>query len=87
MASIRKRHNCWEVRVRRGNNPTKCRSFTKQADAKIWAYQTELELERASAGISPAPVKLKLFEAKNATLIQSLANIRVKTVRSIGLTQ
>ena len=26
--------------------------------------QTELELERASAGISPAPIKLNLFEAK-----------------------
>ena len=64
MASIRKRHNRWEVRVRRGNNPTKCKSFTKLADAKIWAYQTELELERASAGISPAPIKLNLFEAK-----------------------
>ena len=64
MASIRKRHNHWDVRVRRGNNPTKCKSFTKLADAKIWAYQTELELERASAGISPAPIKLNLFEAK-----------------------
>ena len=40
------------------------KSFTKLADAKIWAYQTELELERASAGISPALIKLNLFEAK-----------------------
>ena len=64
MASIRKRGCRWEGRVRRGNNPTKCKSFTKQADAKIWAYQTELELERASTGISPAPIKLNLFEAK-----------------------
>jgi hypothetical protein len=47
LASIRKRNHRWEVRVRRGNNPTKCKSFTKLADAKIWAYQTELELERA----------------------------------------
>ena len=54
MASIRKRHNRWEVRVRRGNNPTKCKSFTKLTDAKIWAYQTELALERASAGIATA---------------------------------
>ena len=64
MASIRKRNHRWEVRVRRGNNPTKCKSFTKLADAKIWAYQTELELERASAGTSPAPIKLTLLEAK-----------------------
>ena len=71
LASIRKRHNRWEVRVRRGNNPTKCKSFTKLTDAKIWAYQTELELERASAGIATAPIKLNLFELRNATLIQS----------------
>ena len=64
MASIRNRHNRRKVRVRRGNNPAKCRSFTKQTDAKIWAYQTELELERASAGIVPTPIKLNLFEAK-----------------------
>ena len=64
MASIRKRHNGWEVRVRRGNKPANCKSFTKQVDAKIWAYQTELEFEGASAGISPAPIKLSLVEAK-----------------------
>ena len=64
LASIRKRHNRWEVRVRRGNNPAKCKSFTKFADAKIWAHLTELELERAPAGISHAPIKLNLFEAK-----------------------
>ena len=64
LASIRKRHNSWEVRVRRGNNPTKCKSFTKLTDAKIWAYQTELELERASAGIATAPIKLTLIEAQ-----------------------
>jgi integrase len=64
LASIRKRQNRWEVRVRRGNNPAKCKSFTKLTDAKIWAYQTELALERASAGIATAPIKLSLIKAK-----------------------
>ena len=68
LASIHKKHKRWEVRVRRGNNPTKCKSFTKLADAKIWAYQTELELERPSAVISPTPIKLTLNEAKKCCI-------------------
>ena len=64
MASIRKRQTRWEARVQRGNNPTKCKSFAKLTDAKIWAYQTGLELERTSAGIATALIKLTLIEAK-----------------------
>ena len=87
LASIRKRHNRWEVRVRRGNNPTRCKSFTKLTDAKIWAYQTELELERASAGIATAPIKLNLFDAKKRYIDSIVSQHKGKDSEPTGLTQ
>ena len=46
MASIRKRNNRWEVRVRRTGQPTQAKTFTLKSDAIQWAREAELALER-----------------------------------------
>lgn len=45
MASIRKRNNCWEVRVRRRGYPTQTKTFTLKSSAQVSAKETELDLE------------------------------------------
>lgn len=46
MASIRKRNNRWEVRVRRSGQPTQTKTFTLKSDAQQWAREAELALEK-----------------------------------------
>ena len=47
MASIRKRNNRWEARVRRRGYPTQTKTFTHKTSAQLWAKETELDLETA----------------------------------------
>ena len=47
MASIRKRNNRWEARVRRRGYPTHTKTFTHKSSAQVWAKETELDLETA----------------------------------------
>ena len=49
MASIRKRRQKWEVRVRRSGFKTVCKSFIKKADAEAWARQVEIHFDRGEA--------------------------------------
>ena len=49
MASIRKRLQKWEVRVRRSGFKTVCKSFIKKADAEAWARQVEIHFDRGEA--------------------------------------
>ena len=46
MASLRKRNDRWEVRVRRTGQPTQTKTFTLKSDATQWARETELAQER-----------------------------------------
>ena len=46
MASIRKRNNRWEVRVRRSGQPTQTKTFTLKSDAQQWAREAEIALEK-----------------------------------------
>ena len=46
MASIRKRNNRWEVRVRRSGYPTQTKTFTYKSSAQTWAREAELALEQ-----------------------------------------
>ena len=46
MASIRKRNNRWEVRVRRSGQPTQTKTFTLKSDAQQWARKAEIALEK-----------------------------------------
>ena len=46
MASIRKRNNRWEVRVRRSGQPTQAKTFTLKSDAQQWAREAEIALEK-----------------------------------------
>ncbi len=61
MASIRKRNNRWEVRVRRSSQPTQTKTFTLKSDAQQWARETEIALEKGELLQKPksSPITLK----------------------------
>lgn len=46
MASMQKRNDVWQVRIRVKGFPTQTKSFDNQRSAIIWATETENELLR-----------------------------------------
>ncbi len=63
MASIRKRSNRWEVRVRRRGFATRTKSFSYKSDALAWARETELLVDTESLKCTPEDQTLALGEA------------------------
>jgi len=63
MASIRKRNNRWEVRVRRSGQPTQTKTFTLKSDAQQWAREAEIALEKGELLQNTKPNPLTLEEA------------------------
>ena len=63
MASIRKRNNRWEVRVRRSGQPTQTKTFTLKSDAQQWAREAEIALEKGELLHKPKPYPITLEEA------------------------
>ena len=63
MASIRKRNNRWEVRVRRGGYPTQTKTFTHKSSAQTWAREAELALEQGQLTCRPQLLSMTLEEA------------------------
>lgn len=61
MASLRKRNNRWEVRVRRSGPPTQTKTFTLKADAQQWAREAEIALEKGELLQKPkvSPITLE----------------------------
>ena len=61
MASLRKRNNRWEVRVRRSGQPTQTKTFTLKSDAQQWAREAEIALEKGDLLYKPkvSPITLK----------------------------
>ena len=61
MASIRKRNNRWEVRIRRTGQPTQTKTFTLKSDAQQWARESEIALEKGELLHKPkcSPITLK----------------------------
>ena len=68
MASIRKRNDRWEVRVRRTGQPTQTKTFTLKSDALIWARECELNVEQGHLTSKAAKLSLSLEEAVNRFL-------------------
>ena len=58
MASIRKRGYRWEVRIRRKNKPTRCKTFTSKADALSWTKKSEYLIETEAHTITPPTLSL-----------------------------
>ena len=46
MASIRKRNNRWEVRVRRRGYPTQTKTFTHKSSAQIWGAKRQIWISK-----------------------------------------
>ena len=63
MASIRKRNNRWEVRVRRNGYPTQTKTFTHKSSAQTWAREAELALEQGRLTCRPQRPSMTLEEA------------------------
>ena len=63
MASIRKRNNRWEVRVRRSGYPTQTKTFTHKSSAQTWAREAELALEQGKLTCHPQRLSMTLEEA------------------------
>lgn len=63
MASLRKRNDRWEVRVRRTGQPTQTKTFTLKSDAIQWARETELALERGLLNPRPQSFSMSFQEA------------------------
>lgn len=63
MASIRKRNNRWEVRVRRSGYPTQTKTFTHKSSAQTWARKAELALEQGKLTCHPHRLSMTLEEA------------------------
>ena len=61
MASLRKRNNRWEVRIRRNGQPTQTRTFTLKSDAVQWAREAEIALEKGELLQKPkvSPITLE----------------------------
>ncbi|MDA8536385.1 hypothetical protein N9L23_03365 [Alphaproteobacteria bacterium] len=68
MASLRKRNDRWEVRVRRTGQPTQTKTFTLKSDAIQWARETELALERGFLNPRPQSFSMSLQEAADRYL-------------------
>ena len=63
MASIRKRNNRWEVRVRRSGYPTQTKTFTHKSSAQTWAREAELALEQGKLTCRLLRISMTLEEA------------------------
>src|SRR5262249_8262033 len=64
MASIRRRRSVWQAQVRRQGYPPLSRTFHLRADARLWARQTEAELDRG--GLPVDSRVLRVPRRKNA---------------------
>ena len=57
MASVLKRHDKWQARVRRQGHSPRSKVFHNRADALRWVRQTELELDRAALAYDPSTLE------------------------------
>ena len=70
MASIRKRNNRWEVRIRRTGQPTQTKTFTLKSDAQQWAREAEIALEKGELLQKPKVSSITLKEAAKRYLVE-----------------
>ena len=78
MATIRKRGNKYQVMIRK-KNVNNSKTFQRMSDAKRWAEETELSIERNEAGL-PHSSKDSLFR----DLIKSYKSRAIRSNRSLG---
>lgn len=55
MANIRKRHNRFQVQIRRSNQKSITKTFARFTEARAWAHKVEVALDRREAGIYTPP--------------------------------
>ena len=63
MASLRRRNNRWEVRVRRSGHPTQTKTFTLKSDAQQWARKAEIALDKGEFLDNPKTIFITLEDA------------------------
>ena len=57
MASIQKRNDKWQARVRRQGHSPRSKSFASRADAQRWVRQVEQELDRSGLAYDPSQLE------------------------------
>ena len=77
MATITKRGNGFQAKVRRAGFPTRTKSFDRKSDAKVWIRQQEERMERALWRDDRQARQTTL-----ATLLSDYEQTRVPTLRS-----
>jgi hypothetical protein len=77
LASIRKRSGNWQAQVRRADQKTLSRTFSKKADAVAWARAKEAELDAAE---EPAHV----VELATTTLADLIERYRDTVTRPVS---
>ncbi|MEC7189795.1 MAG: integrase, partial [Pseudomonadota bacterium] len=70
MASILKRNNLWEVRVRRSGYQTQTKTFTHKSSAQTWAREAELALEQGTLTCRRQRLSMTLEEAVHRYLAE-----------------
>ena len=77
MATIRKRGNKYQAMIRE-KNVNYSKTFTKMLDAKRWAEETELTVERNEAGLT--------YSSKESVFRDLIKSYKSRAIRSnIGL--
>ncbi len=80
MASIIKRGNGWQAKIRRIGVPPISRTFTLRADAETWAKEVELELQRGNV----AALRQDALRTTVAELAQRYAEAVLPAMRGKG---
>ena len=70
MATITKRQNKWQVRIRLSNTPTMTKTFKRNSNAKQWAREIENKIECGNLGAIAKPTNETLGEVLEKSLHQ-----------------
>ena len=62
MATIRKRKDKYQALVRLSNHPTVSKTFTLKSDARTWARETEIQIQKGNFDTAYIPIKETLRE-------------------------
>ena len=62
MATIRKRKYKYQALVRLSNHPTVSKTFTLKSDARTWARETEIQIQKGNFDTVYKPIKETLGE-------------------------
>ena len=85
MATITKRQNKWQVRIRLSNTPTITKTFSRKSNAKKWAREIENKIECGNLGAVVKPTDETLGEVLEKYLHQITPQKKSSEVETIRI--